>query len=107
MVRGIKSPNLLLQIIKQRTVENVRTLISKPSHSFLIVTMPVFVVVPLTISLTVDCVIPEMLLILLIVMFRSLHSSSSRFTVASAIVIQSSSYRNAVNKSVSKMPEKR
>ena len=27
----------------------MRTLISKPSHSFLIVTMPVFVVVPLTI----------------------------------------------------------
>lgn len=107
MVRGMKSSDFLFQIVKQRAVE-------KCAHADIETVAQLFDRYDAGVRrgsvddiVTVDCVIPEMLLILLIVMFRSLHNSSSRFTVASAIVIQSSSYRNAVNKSVSKLPEKR
>jgi len=107
MVRGVKSSNFLLQIVKQRAVE-------KCPHADIETVAQLFDRCDAGVRRgSVHDIAhrglrnPEMLLILLIVKFRSLHNSSSRFTVASAIVIQSSSYRNAVNKSVSKLPEKR
>lgn len=51
-----------------------RIVISKPSHNFLIVDTVGFLVMPLTISLTVDWVTPEISLALLIVMFLSSHN---------------------------------
>ena len=71
-------------------------LISNPSHSFWIVATPALFVLPFTMSLTVDCVTPEIMLTLLMVMLRYAQSSYSRFTTASEIVMPAFLHRNTV-----------
>ncbi|BAE82348.1 hypothetical protein DSY0559 [Desulfitobacterium hafniense Y51] len=55
-----------------------RTLRPRPSHNFFMVPMPALYVLPLIISLTVDWVMPEMLLRALMLKCLSRQSSSIR-----------------------------
>ena len=60
--------------------------IPKPSQSFFIVTMPIFLALPFTISLTVDCVTADMVESLFTVILFSPQRSSILFATACEIV---------------------
>ena len=71
--------------------KNSPSVISKPSHNFLIVTVPGFWLSPLRILLMVACGTAEILLRPLGVMPRFLHSSRIRAAIASRVFIGKSS----------------
>jgi hypothetical protein len=70
------------KLVNRSLLKKSLILIPSPSHNFLIVTIPALYVVPFTISFTVDCVTPEILLRALMVKFLSMHNSSIRLITA-------------------------
>jgi len=89
--------DFLLQIIEQRTIEELPHADLEAITQLLDVVTFAVVETPFTRSLIVDCVMPEMVLILLIVTWCSSQSSYMRLTTASETVIlippKSSVYR--------------